>query len=832
MNRAVNMDINLTVINIESNYEKCVINYPFRFFYSLVNNKFRPEDLSFSLNNDVPDYILNLSSNFSKAFKIFTEKCLFKSPLTEGVFYLNGARFIDVFIDDIPIQRGLVSSELIDQSSFFQSPSMHGRSIKIRLHRDLIRDTATPIHELFHVFQYNYCHFNNMWFMEGLARWSQNLTHKRREKIEILPQDRDQLQKLFRQAHESEYFWRRLLSFFDSPVSIIKSLLESCELFNSIYNKSDDVTRISWTREQKRDRTNNILIMRALLKAIQNDKVPDSPEVLGFIKVIEDYASLSTTVAEDITIKTADDLIKYKDIEEVKGDLTVSVDDLSILSTFNNLEVVSGTIKITNNLNLEEVSGFNNLYSVGNIEISRNPQLTKLEGFSSLFHKIRDFPGYLKIVNNSRLQSIKFLYGLKTVRSSLYLHHNKLNDLSFLSGLVEVGASFSLSSNRLSSLKPLSNLNIVKGMLGVAFNQLTSLDGLENLSSIGVVKWNNEYRSLALQGNKKLVGLEAICNMRSDTGALIINLDSSKRYKFPASQSAPFYNQRIKVYSGEAWLDVNSLTPHVSSGKLRLLFDKTWQKTLSQYDWMESYFISFDDAIKVAKFAHRHDIDFVFGQTSKSQRFINKNESNLYENGLKFLKTSPGFIDLCIDKDRFYKYMESAGFGEFVPKVYNSINEAVFPAVVKSPLGSNGKNIQVVNSKADYDSCDIDGILCEYILGDVEYASNMIFYKGEVLFDKTFVRHFNTDSFILKSASVSDTVLSTSDSDNFFKDIFSKIIKSITDDVVFCCFDYKVKNGVPKIFEINTRLGFTLAKDSEGLKEAVSVYCELVQKYA
>ena len=39
-------------------------------------------------------------------------------------------------------------------------------------------------------------------------------------------------------------------------------------------------------------------------------------------------------------------------------------------------------------------------------------------------------------------------------------------------------------------------------MLGVAYNNLESLDGLENLNEINVIKWGEEYRSLAIQGNK------------------------------------------------------------------------------------------------------------------------------------------------------------------------------------------------------------------------------------------------------------------------------------------------------------------------------------------
>ena len=834
------MNLDFTVLNLQADYEKCLIQYPFRFFFSLDGSAHSPASLAFNDHKDIPDYILNLIASFSEAFLIFTRECGFKSPVEEGIFHEKGARYIDVLLDDIPQQRGLVSAELIDQSDLFEEEDfLIGQSIRIVVDRNLISGTATPIHELFHVFQYNYCHFNNMWFMEGLARWAQNLTHSRPSKVEILPQDCQQLQALFRRAHDAEYFWRRLLGFVEQPVEFVRKLLLECEFQCRVIElksaNSKTHQKNAWTREEKRSRHNNIIIAKALMHVAKNTVVNELPELVNFIQSLEKYSSERSselTVEGDIELKTVADLIQFQHVEEVQGNLTISVPDLCSLGGFSQLEVVTGTLSITECSSLEEIVGFNQLRKINSLEISFNAELNRITGFDQLFSENNHIPGSVKVINNGKLESVQFLFGLESTGSSLYLHHNNLLTTDGLNKLKYVGASFSLSSNQLQNLYGLFCLTSVKGMLGVAYNELVSLKGLENLSSTGLIKWSREYRSLAIQGNKVLTDVTALSGVLSTTGTLVINLDARNKYQFPPHTDAELYQQKIQLISGKKTIRPEDAMPlYKFTPERKILFDDKWTNTLGKYDWMEPFFFSFKSPEKFVYYARSHGVDYIFGQVVKSQKFLNKNKAFLQDNGLRFLETSEKFIDICFDKEKFYQYMTDNNMSDYIPAVYSGVEHAQFPAIIKKPIGNNGGDMAIINSKEEYFSTGIDGVLTEFIAGDTEYASNIIFYQGKILFDKTYIRTFNSDQFILKATDLGDIVLSTEITETPCKDIFQQILSSMSDQLIVCCFDYKLKDGRPRIFEINTRVGFTLAKDSESFKEAVDIYCQLVDEH-
>ena len=81
--------------------------------------------------------------------------------------------------------------------------------------------------------------------MEGLARWAQNLTHKRKMVDETLPQNMEQLDFLFSRAHDTEYFFRKLLSKFKQKKEFIKEFLIQCEIEDKILQEKKEIV---WTR--------------------------------------------------------------------------------------------------------------------------------------------------------------------------------------------------------------------------------------------------------------------------------------------------------------------------------------------------------------------------------------------------------------------------------------------------------------------------------------------------------------------------------------------------------------------------------------------------------
>ncbi len=428
------------------------------------------------------EYLQNIEKLFREAFDIFINKLKLKNPLKEGIYFDKGAKYIQITIEGIPIQRGLVASKVENEA------------IQITLHKALHKNTATPIHELFHVFQYNYSNINNMWFMEGLARWSQNLIQTRKMHDEILPRTKEELATLLYRQHDAEYFWRRFFSFIDDGRLFVRFFLENLSQYTNIINK--------------KDLKNNYIILQSILDTIKKTGYKNTPEIDTFLTLIQDiltknqqfntpdYDYATDTYIGDIKIQTQEQLKPYKNIRYLQGSLEINNTELSIIDCFYNLKEVSG---------------------------------------------------YIKIINNKNLKNIEFLHLLYKVGSSLYLHNNILLNLKGLEKLTSVGASLSLSNNKLQNLKELKNLTTINGMLNLYNNNLKSLDGLENLQTIKTVKWNKKIQTLNISLNKNLEDIKAIQNIQTFDNYIIIYFDKEQLWKKKPLPNSAFYNNILEL---------------------------------------------------------------------------------------------------------------------------------------------------------------------------------------------------------------------------------------------------------------------------------------------
>lgn len=800
-------------------YQKCIIAYPFRIFFNLNGDGKTPKKIEHKLHKDIPDYILGVSKAFYQAYEIYIHKLNLKNPIKEGIYYDKGARFIDILIKDIPVQKGLVSAELIDNSDYFMESELKGKSIKIQLHNDLMKNTATPIHELFHVFQYNYCNFNNMWFMEGLARWSQNLIQKRKMVDEQLPQNIEQLDFLLSRAHDVEYFFRKLLYKVEEKREFVKEFLTRCEIEDKKIQKEQNII---WSKEIKKSDKNNKYILLALIDTINKFVKSKDSELKIFIQTVEFFIKTENeqNTISTFFVKDHDDLKQLESVDIIEGDLIIEDIEVSSINSFNRLKKVN-TIKIKNNNSLKEINGFNGLEYIQNIEISNNGSLENIYGFFKFFSLIQTIDGYIKIESNKNLTNVKFLKGIRYIGSSFYLHNNNLESLEGLDNLENVGASLSLSGNNITSLKPLQNLKSIEGMLGIAYNNLTSLEGLENLKEVSVIKWNEHYRSLALQGNKNLYDISAL-SCKSITDHLIIYMDTENSLLVPES-SSEFYNQSIDVFQDDNLVDTQTVFhTYIKPQKTKILFHDTWIYALKQYNWFEPCHMSFSKPQDIIMFIKRHGIKYAYGQTYRAQKFLFDHEKQLKDSGLKFIVNNFETVRLMLNKKIFYEFMEENGLDDFIPKLYKSIDEIKYPCISKQVTDGGGDTATVVNKFGDIEIKD-DFVVNEYILGDTEYATN-IFFKDEIIYEITYKKIYNDDVYVLNH----DTKYEMKDEkiECPFKKEFTDILKTFCKkgEYISCCIDYKIKDDLPKILEINVRFGYTLARYEDDFKSMMGVY--------
>jgi carbamoylphosphate synthase large subunit len=225
--------------------------------------------------------------------------------------------------------------------------------------------------------------------------------------------------------------------------------------------------------------------------------------------------------------------------------------------------------------------------------------------------------------------------------------------------------------------------------------------------------------------------------------------------------------------------------------------------------------------------AHRHGIRTILPIDLKEQRVVFECAAQLKEEGIQFLLSAPETVQLCNNKREFWNHVNAAGLGRYLPKV---LSEIVPPCVIKQAEDDWGKNTHVVLSNYDKERLSIlmegkDHLIQEYIPGDHEFASHILCVNGEIVRHYAF-KNFHGKEFYVqgirdKEASTTHVTPSPEVEQGL------KAVLKLLGYSGICCIDYKVgPDGLPKIFEINPRLGATLGLNKRLLTEMLSLYEE------
>lgn len=96
-------------------------------------------------------------------------------------------------------------------------------------------------------------------------------------------------------------------------------------------------------------------------------------------------------------------------------------------------------------------------------------------------------------------------------------------------------------------------------------------------------------------------------------------------------------------------------------------------------------------------------------------------------------------MEILEDKTLFESWMRGNGFGEYIPKIYNSVENATFPLVAKlRPItGTNSNGVRIVRSKIELEDLLLKEqrrgepyLLQEAILSNIEITFNFVAYRG------------------------------------------------------------------------------------------------------
>jgi hypothetical protein len=194
-----------TLAGTDDEYDHVFVTGCFRIFYTL-SGPTSPGNLHDSNNDGIPDFIDNIACRFEAARILLTRSFGLRDPLQEGLFFEQGAKFIDVWLQEIPREHGIASDRVYETApALLANTPFQGKSLRIKIHRNLIARTGTPLHEFFHLCQFAYAPLHNMWFMEGLARWSQSIIAADTGQQEKLPSTAAGVVDLLKKFHEAEF---------------------------------------------------------------------------------------------------------------------------------------------------------------------------------------------------------------------------------------------------------------------------------------------------------------------------------------------------------------------------------------------------------------------------------------------------------------------------------------------------------------------------------------------------------------------------------------------------------------------------------------------------
>lgn len=237
--------------------------------------------------------------------------------------------------------------------------------------------------------------------------------------------------------------------------------------------------------------------------------------------------------------------------------------------------------------------------------------------------------------------------------------------------------------------------------------------------------------------------------------------------------------------------------------KLNILFSKDYpnEKGVRRGFYFLHHSIRFDSFTP----EHIEESDLVVPLTIEDSRLLAKSRELVKD---KLLRSSTlNTIEICDNKFLFNNTLIEKGFGDLIPTIGNDLP---FPFLVKKRVSLGGDESYIISDdtakrKLSHLINNEDYFCQEIVEGANECATHILFKDGKIIDSLTVQYTFYNDRPINgKEGFICSNIVKCP-----HLDAFAAILKAIEYEGL-CCFDYKVVNGKPKIFEINPRFGGSL----------------------
>ena len=163
-------------------------------------------------------------------------------------------------------------------------------------------------------------------------------------------------------------------------------------------------------------------------------------------------------------------------------------------------------------------------------------------------------------------------------------------------------------------------------------------------------------------------------------------------------------------------------------------------------------------------------------------------------------------IHLCDDKYQFNKALTANGFEAYIPRMNDS---HAFPYILKKKIDQYGENTHIINGSQDQEQFSEKINSPEYftqeiISGRYEYATHIVYKDGRIV-NSLNIKYMFRSEISIKGKDESLTAICACP----YLKIFASILAFIGYEGL-CCFNYKVRDKIPCIIEINPRFGGSL----------------------
>ena len=239
--------------------------------------------------------------------------------------------------------------------------------------------------------------------------------------------------------------------------------------------------------------------------------------------------------------------------------------------------------------------------------------------------------------------------------------------------------------------------------------------------------------------------------------------------------------------------------------KKKILFSnkEDWADSIKMGLKFTNYTVTFE------KFSRDNIVnyDLVIPLTIEDLLFLNEVKDLVKNNPIPIPKKES--ILLCDNKFLFNQMLINKGFEKYIPKMNGNIH---YPYILKKNVDIFGNNSHIIYNSLDEKKhskilIDSNYFKQELISESNEYATHILFKNHKIIYALNIKYVFEIE-FPIKGK---DKPIYTKICSCPYLDLFSSILELI-DFEGLCCFNYKISNDIPKIFEINPRFGGSLAR--------------------